>query len=98
MSYLLYFNPIIILIDQLCMIDNPISIIAMENYCNCFMNLTHLNISGSKLNSWIELESLNCLKKLKSLKLKGIPLLQVESIEFIITFELYNTIIRIYYI
>ena len=59
------------------MIDNPIKRIQMKEYSNSFKNLSHLNISGTLMDQWEDLESLNCLTKLESVKLKGIPLLKV---------------------
>ena len=75
-------------LEQLFMIENPIREISQENLAASFLNLEGINISGTAVASWKELEKFRHFPKLRAIRLKGIPLLEV-----LFSFPVYSSLV-----
>ena len=61
-------------LQNLVMIENPISVIQEDKLAAAFPKLRCLNISESRIDSWDELEKLRSFPSLEDLRVQGIPL------------------------
>ena len=62
-------------LEHLMLNDNDISYISMETVnADCFQNLRSLQLAGTSIASWQDLDGIRCLQKLESLRFRNTPL------------------------
>ena len=70
-------------LENLVLLDNPIeNVNPVDESLKAFSKLRSLNLSGTQIKDWSELEKLRQFPSLKELRTQDIPLLQVYFIAF----------------